>query len=169
METVTKKKLYEAMFLVDSALAASDWEGTNAAIERIIERAEAEIVSKEKWDERKLAYEIRGKARGTYILCYFNASGNKIHQIERDVQLSENIMRVLILRADHVTPGDIEKESPVITAEKQKELQPVIAAEKDTEQESFKEDEDLKDQKQDEKEKQPEDEVHDDTKENRQE
>ena len=39
------KKLYEAMFLVDSAQAASDWDGITGAIETILKRAEAEIVS----------------------------------------------------------------------------------------------------------------------------
>jgi len=90
------KRLYEAMFLVDSA-AEADWDKINAIIKKILEKAGAEIVSMEKWDERRLAYEIGGKNRGTYILCYFHADGQKIRQIERDAQLSESIMRVLIL------------------------------------------------------------------------
>ena len=90
------KRLYEAMFLVDSA-AEADLDKINAIIKKILEKAGAEIVSMEKWDERRLAYEIGGKNRGTYILCYFHADGQKIRQIERDAQLSESIMRVLIL------------------------------------------------------------------------
>ena len=70
METVTKV-LYEAMFLVDSAEAASDWEGINQVITGILEKFDAEIVSSRKWDEAKLAYDVNGKGRGTYILCYF--------------------------------------------------------------------------------------------------
>ena len=122
METVVKK-LYEAMFLVDSAQAASDWDGVNTAIKNILERAEAEVVSIRKWDERRLAYEIKGKARGTYILCYFKAEGERIKQIERDVQLSERIMRVLILCADSISQEDIEKDTSVMLAEKPKEAQ----------------------------------------------
>ena len=114
MEAVVKK-LYEAMFLIDSAEAASDWEGINTIIKNILERAEAEIVSIRKWDERKLAYQINGKTRGTYILCYFRAEGKSIRDIERDVQLSERIMRVLILSAEHVSEEDIEK-APILPA-----------------------------------------------------
>jgi ribosomal protein S6 len=94
------KRLYEAMFLVDSGLAASDWAGVNSAIKNILDRAGADVISLEKWDERRLAYLIQGTARGTYILGYFHASPDKIRSIERDVQLSEQIMRVLILRAE---------------------------------------------------------------------
>ncbi|MFA5291497.1 MAG: 30S ribosomal protein S6 [Phycisphaerae bacterium] len=117
METVTKR-LYEALFLVDSGEAAADWQGINDHVKKILDRNEAEIVSMRKWDERPLAYEIKGKKRGTYILVYFNAPCVKLTAIERDSQLSERIMRVLILRGDHVTPEDIAKDTPAMLAEK---------------------------------------------------
>jgi small subunit ribosomal protein S6 len=115
---VTVKKLYEAMFLVDSADAAADWDGVNAAVKNVLERAGAEIVSIRKWEDRRLAYEIDGKARGMYILSYFNAEGGRIREIERDVQLSERIMRVLILSAEHLGKADIEKDTPAEAAER---------------------------------------------------
>ena len=93
------KKLYEAMFLVDSA-QASDWDAVVKTVKTILKRAEAEIVSIRNWAERKLAYEINNKSRGTYVLCYFKADGQSIRKIEKDVQLSEQIMRVLILSAE---------------------------------------------------------------------
>ena len=119
METIAKK-LYEGMFLVDSAEAAADWDKVETSIKNILVRAEVEIVSVKKWDERKLAYEIGGKSRGTYILCYFRADGERIRDIERDVQLSELIMRVLILSAEHITQEGIEKETPAMLVERQK-------------------------------------------------
>ena len=98
METAVKK-LYEAMFLVDST-QASDWDAVVKTIKTILGRAEAEIVSIRNWAERKLAYVINNKTRGTYILCYFKADGERIRNIEKDVQLSEQIMRVLILSVE---------------------------------------------------------------------
>ena len=122
METVTKtvtKKLYEGMFLVDSALATADWDGVLATIRTILERAGAEISSLKKWDERKLAYDIRRKSRGTYILSCFKAQGQKLTEIERDVRLSEKIMRVLILSAEDIPPAALEKETPAMKAERE--------------------------------------------------
>jgi small subunit ribosomal protein S6 len=101
-------KLYEAMFLVDSAEATTDWDGVIATIKNLLEKSSAEIVSIRKWDDRKLAYEINGKGKGTYILCYFRAAGSKLRDIERDIQLSERIMRVLILCAEDRAAEDIE-------------------------------------------------------------
>ena len=122
METEVKK-LYEALFLVDSAEAASDWDGVIQSIEKVLNRVEADIVSIRKWDERPLAYEINRKKRGTYLLVYFNVDGDKISTIERDVQLSERIMRVLILRGDHLTEGGVQKDTPFGIAEKEAEQQ----------------------------------------------
>jgi small subunit ribosomal protein S6 len=119
LETVADKKLYEGMFLVDSAEAATDWDGVLGTIKKILERAKAQIVSIRKWDDRRLAYDIRGVSRGTYILCYFRADGQNIQDIEKSVQLSERIMRVLILNAEHMTAEDIEKDTPATRAEKE--------------------------------------------------
>ncbi|HBG78227.1 MAG: 30S ribosomal protein S6 [Phycisphaerae bacterium] len=117
METVTKR-LYEALILVDSAEAIADWQGINDHIKKILDRSEVEIVSMRKWDERPLAYEIEGKKRGTYILVYFNCATEKLTVIERDFQLSERVVRALILRGDHITKEDMEKDTPFQMFEK---------------------------------------------------
>jgi small subunit ribosomal protein S6 len=121
LATIAEKKLYEGMFLVDLARAASNWDGINSAIRRILDRAGAEIVSMKKWDDRKLAYDIRGVGRGTYILTYFKADGGKIQEIEKAVHLSENIIRVLILSTEQMSKEDIEKDTPAAKAEKEKQ------------------------------------------------
>ena len=130
METKVEKKLYEGMFLVDSADAGSDWDGINAAIKKTLERAEAEIVSTRKWDDRRLAYDIRGTSRGTYILCYFKVEGRKIQGIEKAVQLSEKIIRVLILSTEQMSQEDIEKDTPATKSEKEKQKTITERAEK---------------------------------------
>ena len=107
---MTAKRLYEGMFLVDSALATADWEGTLGAIENVLKRADAEVVTIRKWGERKLAYDVDHKSRGTYILSYFNADGRRVAGIEKDVQLSEKIMRVLILGTEKRPPALIERD-----------------------------------------------------------
>ena len=96
---------YEAMFLFDPTFGAS-LENCDAEIQRLMERAGAELVVSGKWDERRLAYRIKGRKRGVYVLTYFKAPSDKIGQIERDVQLSENILRVLIVRT-----GELSREA----------------------------------------------------------
>jgi small subunit ribosomal protein S6 len=98
---------YEAMFLFDPTFGAS-FEACETEVKRLMDRADAELLFCRKWDERRLAYKIKGRKRGVYVLVYFKAPPDKIARIERDVQISENVLRVLVLRADFVTPEMME-------------------------------------------------------------
>lgn len=101
-----KTRTYESMFLVSQSEAA-DLGGIVAHIEEILRRGHAEIVAMKKWDERRLAYEIDKQRRGVYFLCYFRSPTSAIAHIERDCNLSERIMRVMILNAEHLSDEEI--------------------------------------------------------------
>lgn len=135
MDTVIKRT-YEGMFLVDSGEAAADWQGTIGVIETVLSRSEAEAVTLKKWDERRLTYDINKKNRGTYILTYFDCDPLKISAIERDVQLSEKIMRVMILRTDRMSAEDIAKPTPAMVLENEAARRSEAAAEKAAEAEA---------------------------------
>lgn len=99
---------YEAMFVFDPTFG-SQFESCEAEIRRLMERAGAEIIFCKKWDERRLSFKIKGRKRGLYVLTYFRAPADRIGGLERDCQIAENVLRVLVLRADHVTPDMMEK------------------------------------------------------------
>src|SRR5262245_17477074 len=94
---------YEGLFLFPQA-ATADLQGAVDHVMELLNRAGAEIVSFKKWDERRLAYEIRGSKRGLYFLAYFKCRADKLTGLERDCSLSEKLLRALVTRADHVTP-----------------------------------------------------------------
>lgn len=99
--------IYEAMFLLTQAVAA-DFSGAIAHIQDILARGQAEILSMRKWDERRLAYEVKGNKRAVYILCYFKAPNDQLGHIERDCRLSEKILRSMILREESMTLEQIQ-------------------------------------------------------------
>jgi small subunit ribosomal protein S6 len=104
-----KTREYEAMFLLDNAAAVADFDGTAGVVDQILAKAGAEIVQKEKWDERKLAYEIRGHKRATYYLTYFRAPVTAITQIRADATLAEKIVRHLIMQLDEPIDVHVKK------------------------------------------------------------
>ena len=97
---------YEAMFLISQAVA-TEFGAAIDHIKEVLARGNAEIIALKKWDDRRLAYEIEGQKRGIYILAYFKAPGVDISHIERDCNLSEKILRVMILRADHLSAEEM--------------------------------------------------------------
>jgi len=112
---MSDKRIYEAMFLVDSG---SDFEATSQPIRRILERSQAEILSLKPWDDRRLAYQIDGRRRGLYVLSYFRAPPGVIREIEHDCELSEEILRALILRREDFSEQLLHAETPATQAEK---------------------------------------------------
>jgi small subunit ribosomal protein S6 len=102
---------YEAMFLV-SPTAAPDADAAVKLAQGIVERHGGKIMVIKKWDERKLTYEIKGHKRGTYVIAYFKAPGKAVTPIEREVNLSEDVLRVLVLRADHLNEKEMAAVEP---------------------------------------------------------
>lgn len=117
--TTTEMELYEGLFLFSLQETEGDTNAALEALKSILDRAEAEIVTLSKWDERKLAYEIKGQRRGLYLLTHFRARGSQIANIERDVNLSEMLLRCLIIKGDHIgeTEMDTFKEAAAKSAD----------------------------------------------------
>ncbi len=102
------KRIYEAMFLFDT-VTGNNSEKVTEIINRLMERSNSELISQVKWDERRLAYEIQGHKRGVYVLAFFRTSPESIEQIERDIRLSDDVLRVLILKRDKITEEQIQE------------------------------------------------------------
>lgn len=92
--------VYECMFLLDPSKVSGDVPGAAKQLHALLERSNAEIIASRPWDERKLAYPIRGVKKGLYYLTCFRCEGPKIPELERDFQLSELVLRHLIIRVE---------------------------------------------------------------------
>lgn len=95
-------KLYEGLFLMSQSAVSA---GVGSAIDTVrgmLDRVDAEVLSLSKWEERKLAYPIDGQKRGTYLISMFKVKPTQIVNIERDCNLSEDVLRVMMTRADHM-------------------------------------------------------------------
>jgi len=104
----TTPVLYEALFLVNQAALSSDSAGLTAHIQQMLDRAEAETLTLQQWDERKLAYPVEGQKRGTFLIAYFRGRPTQIANIQRDCNLSEQVLRVMFIRADHMGETELQ-------------------------------------------------------------
>lgn len=52
------------------------------------------------WGRRRLAYEINKKSEGIYAVVNFTASSASTQELDRQLKLSEAVMRTKVLRAD---------------------------------------------------------------------
>ena len=94
------ENVYEGMYILDSNRYGRDHEGVSGQIPEIIKQAGGEILISRLWEERRLAYPIKGNRKGTYWLTYFRLDSDKLTEIQRQCRLNENILRVLFLKVD---------------------------------------------------------------------
>ncbi len=120
---------YEAMFLFDPNFGNS-FEKCESEVRRLMERAQAEVLYCRKWDERRLAFRIKGRKRGVYTLVYFKAPPDRIVPLERDAKLAEHILRLLVTRADGVTSEQMERQSATRGPEQERRASPAREAAK---------------------------------------
>jgi small subunit ribosomal protein S6 len=113
MATAITDKLntYEGMFLLGPAGQTSGDNGVGL-VRGIIERHGGQIIHIKRWDERKLTYEIKRQKRGTYVIAFFRAPGGAVSPIERDVKLSDDLLRVLITDASHLNETEMAAVEP---------------------------------------------------------
>src|SRR5215471_19895645 len=92
--------VYECMFLLDANRVAGDVQSAAKQIHSLLEKNQAEILASRPWDERRLAYPVKGHKKGLYYLTYFRMDGKNLLNVERDLALNEMILRSLVLRID---------------------------------------------------------------------
>jgi small subunit ribosomal protein S6 len=90
-------RYYEGLWLFDSAIAVKDWEQLFATVEGILKKHGARIMRLEKWDDWKLAYDVKKVKRGTYLLGHFQAEPAALEAINRECRLTESVLRHLIV------------------------------------------------------------------------
>jgi small subunit ribosomal protein S6 len=100
---------YEGMFLVDPVLHAADPEGIEKKVSGLLEKHGAKIHQFERWDDRKLAYEIKGHKRGIYLLARFEMPGDGLNAMRREARIVECILRQLVLRLEEDIPTHLQK------------------------------------------------------------
>ena len=104
---VDQLNCYEGLYLFPQT-AAGNLQAAVDHLREILTRAEVKIISLRKWDERRLAFEIERNRRGLFFLVYFEAPGSAIARIERDCNLSEQVLRSMMIRAEHLTREQME-------------------------------------------------------------
>ena len=100
---------YEGMFLVDPTMYAADPEAVETTVKGLLDKHGAKVAQFERWDERKLAYEINGHSRGVYILTHFEMPGPNVDAMCRETRIIESIVRQMIVRLEDDIPTHLEK------------------------------------------------------------
>ncbi len=125
---------YETIFVIDSLLKSEEIDNIVGKYERFISANGGTIEDIEHWGKKRLAYEIKKRQYGYYVLIRFDGPPSMIKPLEREYRLNESLLRFKTLvmekasleavdRAAAQTPKAEEKadnaETPAVTVAKE--------------------------------------------------
>jgi len=71
----------------------------------VVRKDGGEVVKLDVWGKRRLAYEIKKKTEGIYAVVNFSASPSATAELDRQLKLSELVMRTKVMRQEEATAG----------------------------------------------------------------
>lgn len=102
--------LYETLFVVHPEKGARMKEFIEK-FKKAVEAKDGTVTQVDEWGIRDLAYRIEKQGRGFYTLLRYQASGPAVEELERNLKLTDGILRYLTVRVDDDSPA-INPSSP---------------------------------------------------------
>ena len=93
-------RVYEGLFILDANRYGRDPAGVSGRVEKLIEKQNGTLLVSRLWEERRLAYPIRGQRKGTYWLTYFRMDTDNLGTLTEQTRRDDNILRHLFLKVD---------------------------------------------------------------------
>ena len=98
MVLANKTAVYEGMFILDANRLARDREGLPRELVSAIEEAGGQMELSRLWEERRLAYPIKGQRKGAYWITYFHLPTTNLTDLTDKLKLKEGVLRHLFIR-----------------------------------------------------------------------
>lgn len=108
---------YEIIYIIDAAVEEAPRKDLIAKFSDLITANGGAIEKVDEWGKRRLAYAIDYKTEGYYVLMQFTAPADLPKEIERNMQISESILRSQIVKLEQkkssVKPRPVRAAAPV--------------------------------------------------------
>lgn len=91
---------YEVMIIIDGEI---DERTVTPMLERyfkVITDAKGTIDNVDMWGKRRMAYDINKRSEGIYVVVNLTAEPETVKEMDRQLNLSEQILRTKVLRPD---------------------------------------------------------------------
>ena len=88
-------KDYEIMFILSTQLTDEEKKANIELVETTLTKAGAVELKTEVLGEKKLAYPIKKKENGYYVLTLFQIDGTKLTEVEAKLNITETILKYM--------------------------------------------------------------------------
>src|SRR5215813_12154103 len=94
------QRAYEVMFIVRPDVTEEDLDKLVSTLQNQATSAGATVKNAEKMGKRRLAYDVKKFQEGQYILFTLSSDGKAIHELERRLRVTEQVIKFITVRTD---------------------------------------------------------------------
>jgi small subunit ribosomal protein S6 len=91
---------YEALYIVHPERSDEESDAIMEKYKQVAESQGAEVESVNRWEKRRLAYEVKGMREGIYVLMNFKSEAKAATELDRLFKIADDVMRHIIVRTD---------------------------------------------------------------------
>lgn len=91
---------YEVLYIINPDLTEEQATPIMEKYKAVVETNGGEVEGVNRWDKRRLAYEIKGQVEGIYILMTFKSEAKAEAELDRMLKISDDVLRHIIIRLD---------------------------------------------------------------------
>ncbi|HEY3376193.1 MAG TPA: 30S ribosomal protein S6 [Armatimonadota bacterium] len=91
---------YEIMYILQPTLSAEEQTALVDRYNDLITSMEGSVEKTDRWERRQLAYELKGFKDGYYVVVNFQGSAALVAEIDRQMKITEPILRHMVIRRD---------------------------------------------------------------------
>jgi len=118
-------RTYELMFIVRPDMTEEDLDKLLAMLQSIVPASGGSIVKVDKMGKRRLAYTVKRFHEGIYVLMVVEGGGAVIHELERRLRVTEQVIKFLTVRTDEEQKR-LDKVKALRDARKKVSAQPAV-------------------------------------------
>jgi len=96
---------YECVFIARQELSTTQAEQLTDQMAEILVKNGGEVKGREYWGLKNLAYRIKKNRKGHYTMFHMDAPSDAVIEMERNMGLSEDVLRHLTIRLDELPEG----------------------------------------------------------------
>lgn len=96
---------YETVFIARQDISSAQVESLADGFANIIAEHGGQVTKREGWGLKNLAYRMKKNRKGHYMLFNIDAPAAAVHEMERNMRISEDILRYLTVRVDALEEG----------------------------------------------------------------
>lgn len=102
---------YEAIIILDPGLTEESVDVEIGGLREVVGKKGGQVLEIQKWGKKRLAYEVKKRREGQYVLVKVAGPGEVVADLERYFRITEVILKGAVVRAEEPKRGRFKTKS----------------------------------------------------------